>query len=282
MEHFRRIALALETIDANLDQPMSMEKLARIAHLSPYYFHRLFSAVVGRTLAAYIRSRRLERACRLLAETDRTVLSICLECGFDSAPSFSRSFRGEFGLSPTEYRRQGFRPSSTTVEEMIIHFTNRLRGGTLMDPNMIKKNKLVVAGVSGDGYKTAEVWQAFEMLHAKTPLTNRLSDNGYEVRLWSNEEGTVHVGYAVENNDVPEGYTALTLPATRYASFDVYVARGYDSENDAIHQWLDTNKEGYSQRTLDGAYYVVEYYDERFHGEESGSIVEIWIPVEQK
>jgi predicted transcriptional regulator YdeE len=49
-----------------------------------------------------------------------------------------------------------------------------------------------------------------------------------------------------------------------------------------MQQWLDTNTEGYTERLLDGGHYVVEYYDERFHGEQADSIVEIWVPVEKQ
>ena len=54
-------------------------------YISPYYFHRTFSAIVGKAIAEYIRDRRLERAAVLLSETDKPVIEIGLECGYDSA-----------------------------------------------------------------------------------------------------------------------------------------------------------------------------------------------------
>jgi predicted transcriptional regulator YdeE len=47
-------------------------------------------------------------------------------------------------------------------------------------------------------------------------------------------------------------------------------------------EWLNENKQGYSERLLGTTHYCVEYYDERFHGSEAGSIVEIWVPIEKK
>ena len=70
-----------------------------------------------------------------------------------------------------------------------------------------------------------------------------------------------------------------TLPPSEYASFDVYVVNGYDSENNAMDEWLKTNQMGYTEKLLDGINYCVEYYDERFNGNETGSIVEIWYPI---
>lgn len=58
---------------------------------------------------------------------------------------------------------------------------------------------------------------------------------------------------------------------------------GYEIENNAMEEWLETYKQSYSERLLDGKkHYCVEYYDERFNGDEADSIVEIWIPIISK
>ena len=151
-----------------------------------------------------------------------------------------------------------------------------------MNPKIIKRDALIIACTFGDGNETAAVWEAFGELEKEKPLANKLSDNGYEIRVDDADGWTVYTGLAVSSEQVDSAYTLFKLPASTYASFDVYVANGYDSENDAMDEWLATNKEGYIHKTLDNKHYVVEYYDERFNGSEAGSIVEIWIPVEKK
>ena len=282
MGNFDSIKEALLHIDSHLDGPMSFESLAKRFHFSPYYFHRMFSVIVGKTIAAHVRDRRLLRACKRLSGTEDSVLNIALDCGFSSAQAFSRAFREAHGLSPSEYRRQGLIPVAVTVDEMIMKFTNRLRGGIDVNPKIIRRGALTVAGVSGDGSKTGEVWQAFEKLIKKEPLANKLSDNGYEIRLYDGDKCTVHVGLAVSGAPGERAYELCVLPASEYAAFDVYVSRGYESENSAMSEWLQTNGQGYTGRLLGDAHYCVEYYDERFNGSEAGSIVEIWIPVEKK
>lgn len=281
MINFIKIKEALKYIDAHLDEPISFEFLADKFHFSPYYFHRMFSVIVGKSIAAYIRDRRMERACTHLSETDKPVIEIGMDCGYGSAQAFSRAFKDIYGLPPSEYRRQGYTPSVVTVDEMIIKFTNRLRGGIFLNPKIIKRNKLIIAGVSGDGSRTGEVWQAFEKLNNDIGLPQKLSDNGYEIRIHGEGGGIVHVGFAVSNEDVNPEFTIMTLPASQYASFDVYVAKGYESENNAMNEWLETNEAGWRQRFLDGKSYVAEYYDERFNGNETDSIVEIWVPIEK-
>jgi len=277
--NFDSIKRALLYIDSHLDEPMSFDSLAKRFHFSPYYFHRMFSVIVGKTIAAHVRDRRLLRACERLSGTGESVLGIALDCGFSSAQAFSRTFREAYGLPPSEYRRQGLAPVTVTVDEMIMKFTNRLRGGIDVNPKIMKKDALTVAGVSGDGDKTGEAWQAFEQLNSQQ--AGKLSGNGYEIRVYDGDRCTVHVGFAV--NAAPgEPYELCSLPASEYAAFDVYVSRGYESENSAMTEWLRTNGQGYRERLLGDAHYCVEYYDERFNGSEAGSIVEIWIPVEKK
>jgi len=109
-----------------------------------------------------------------------------------------------------------------------------------------------------------------------------VSDNGYEVRIYDGDKCTVYTGLSVTDEQVDPGYSIFKIPASKYASFDVYPANGYDSENKAMDEWLSTNNEGYSQRLYNSLYYCVEFYDERFKGDEAGSIVEIWVPIEKR
>lgn len=62
----------------------------------------------------------------------------------------------------------------------------------------------------------------------------------------------VHVGVAVSDANVDGRLSVMVLPASHYASFDVYPARGYGSENSAMDEWLANNDKGWSQRLLGG------------------------------
>lgn len=283
LKNFSQISEALKYIDEHFDESITLEMLSKKFYLSPFYFHKLFSVIVGKSLAAYIRDRRVLYACKQLCNTEKSILDIALDCGFDSPQSFSRTFKNVQGVSPSEYRAQGYQPVLVTVDELIMRFTNRLRGGTFLDPNIIKRDALIIAGAHGDGSRTGEVWQTFGKLCDEKPLANVLSASGYEIRVYEGDKCTVYVGNAVsDKNNIDPAYSVFELPASKYASFDVYVANGYESENSAMDEWLETNDGGYSERLLNGnAHYCVEYYDERFNGNEANSIVEIWIPIEK-
>lgn len=281
MNNFNRISDALRYIDAHLDESLNREVLSEKYCFSPFYFHRLFSVIVGKSLAAYIRDRRILFASKLLCSTEQNILEIAFDCGYPSAQSFSRAFKEVQGISPREYRKQGCQPVIETPDVLVKKFTNRLKGGVYLQPRIIKRDSLMIAGVHGDGSKTGEIWEAFEKLRNERALSNALSNDGYEVRVYK-DQCIVYVGHSVSSDDVDEAYSLIKLPASKYASFDVYVADGYDSENNAMQEWMDTNSEGYSEKLMkDGSHYCIEYYDERFNGNEADSIVEIWIPIER-
>ncbi len=72
--------------------------------LSRRRFTELFRSVTGTSWLAYIRGLRIEHARRLLRTTERTVLSVAFECGFDDLSTFYRAFRRETGISPHHWR----------------------------------------------------------------------------------------------------------------------------------------------------------------------------------
>jgi len=82
------------------------ERLAGLAGISPYHFHRVFRTLTGETMFAFLQRRRLLRAIELMQENAFSLTEIALECGFDSSSSLSRAFRKHLGCSPTEYRQQ--------------------------------------------------------------------------------------------------------------------------------------------------------------------------------
>ncbi|RPJ03287.1 MAG: AraC family transcriptional regulator [Candidatus Aminicenantes bacterium] len=108
-EYARRINAALDYIDRNIADDISLDKLAAVACFSPYHFHRIFSAFVGEPPAEYVRRLRLEKAAILLVnEASTPVTTIALSCGFSTSALFSRLFKARFGMTPTAWRAGGY------------------------------------------------------------------------------------------------------------------------------------------------------------------------------
>jgi AraC-like DNA-binding protein len=105
-ERNRRMLRARDAMDRGFARPLDVPALARIAHVSEAHFIREFRATFAETPHRYLQRRRVERAAFLLRETDRSVSEICLDVGFASLGTFSRTFRAILGESPTAYRQR--------------------------------------------------------------------------------------------------------------------------------------------------------------------------------
>ncbi|MBD5395484.1 MAG: helix-turn-helix domain-containing protein [Lachnospiraceae bacterium] len=93
-------------ISEHLGEDIKRENLTEIIYLNPDYLARLFKADVGKTMGAYIRDMRMERAKQLLRSSDETIGNIAWEVGYDNFSYFSQLFRKNTGMSPKEYRCQ--------------------------------------------------------------------------------------------------------------------------------------------------------------------------------
>ncbi|WP_437736114.1 AraC family transcriptional regulator [Sorangium sp. So ce1335] len=111
-EHRLRIARAVEHLETHLDEPLDVASLARVACISEFHFHRVFRAIVGESAMSHVRRLRLERAARQLRTSDRKVIEIALEAGFEAHEAFTRAFSSQFGVSPSDYRRAHARAAS--------------------------------------------------------------------------------------------------------------------------------------------------------------------------
>lgn len=117
VESYRKRVLRVQLyIEENIDRELRLEELAAVAGFSPFYFHRLFKAHVGETLADYIRRVRLEASSIALKYTELAVLEIALGAGYQTHEAFTRAFGKRFGVSPTQFR-SGVTPTRNHQKE---------------------------------------------------------------------------------------------------------------------------------------------------------------------
>lgn len=93
-------------IEANLDEEFDLERLAAMAGLSKFHFHRLFKQATGVSPAKYQTTARMNEARRRLRETNQSVIAIAVDLGFSSASHFAQVFRRDTRMTPSDYRRQ--------------------------------------------------------------------------------------------------------------------------------------------------------------------------------
>jgi len=96
------VRAALEYIEENLKTDITAEELAKMANYSTYHYYRLFSSVMGSSVAGYILKRRLDHALAEIA-CGRRATDVVYEYGFDTYAGFYKAFVKMYGCSPKKY-----------------------------------------------------------------------------------------------------------------------------------------------------------------------------------
>jgi AraC-like DNA-binding protein len=101
----RTLRVVADYVETSLAREIDVETLANLAQLSQAHFSRAFKQTTGQSPHQFVTAKRLDRARRLLADTNEPVASIAIECGFSDQAHLSRLFSQAFSVSPTQFRR---------------------------------------------------------------------------------------------------------------------------------------------------------------------------------
>lgn len=100
----RRLRRAIEFMHDNCDRELTLAEIATAACLSEFHFARLFKKITGTTPHAHLAVLRIEKARRLLAETDLSISEVGARVGYTSQSHFTRVFRATTSLTPRAFR----------------------------------------------------------------------------------------------------------------------------------------------------------------------------------
>lgn len=113
---------ALEYIHQHYAQPITMETLAEMCHLSEPHFRRRFVSILGTSPLNFVNATRINQACILLITTEKSILSIAEEVGFASISSFNRCFLQIMGVSPKAYRKPSVRKDIVPQRKYVLQY----------------------------------------------------------------------------------------------------------------------------------------------------------------
>ena len=226
-DYIARIDRVIDHVHVHYAEPLPLDALARIAHFSPFHFHRVFRAHTGETLRAWVSRVRVQRAALLIGrgQTRTTLLEVALACGFGSAAELSRAFREAFHVTPTEFRRRA-QTRKNAQESLDRHaYLPRHERHTLASPQRIQRVtrprcELAYIRVQKpfEGTRLAQAWARLEAFAESAAL-----------------EGCMRLGLS---HDDPE-----LMPEARY---DLALAEASTAPK----------QRGISHRTLEGGLYA--------------------------
>jgi AraC-like DNA-binding protein/ligand-binding sensor protein len=107
IRHATALRKAERFIRENFTRKISLQEIAAVSGLSAPYFSTIFKEEMGENLSKYLNRLRVERASRLLLETDLSLSEIAGACCFEDQSWFSKIFKAYTGISPGKYRSQG-------------------------------------------------------------------------------------------------------------------------------------------------------------------------------
>ncbi len=96
-----------EMLDSELERPPSLAVLAKAADVHPMHLVRVFRAHGGCSPGAYVQTRRIAQACRLLLDSGLPLARLALHLGYHDQSHFTRAFKARIGLTPGAYRAAG-------------------------------------------------------------------------------------------------------------------------------------------------------------------------------
>lgn len=105
-EDYERLNNILAYILEHYERPISLDDIAREAHLSPSAFCRFFKKRTRKSFVEYLNEFRVGMACKMLLESKEPIARICYQTGFNNLANFNRQFRRVMGLTPTAYRKK--------------------------------------------------------------------------------------------------------------------------------------------------------------------------------
>jgi AraC family transcriptional regulator len=136
---------AIDYIEGNLKESISLYDIAEHVNFSVPHFYRLFNAIVKDTVKSYVLKRKLSNAAIDLKQSQKTISEIAFEYGFESHDVFTRAFCRVFNVSPSRYRHEDI---YINFERFIVNKKNiKCEGSYHMNYKIINKNEVIVIGL---------------------------------------------------------------------------------------------------------------------------------------
>lgn len=290
MDYRKALERAVVYIESHLGESISVAEVAGAAGYSYYHLTRQFSAILGESVGSYIKKRRLADGAKQLLYTDKRILDIALENGFESAEAFSRAFKAAYKTSPQAYRRNRLDTFIAAKERLDTGLLHHLAANVTVHPKIVELPPVMVAGLRGEttlrDLQLRELWERFNRMYGDIPhqLPNA---RGFGICEACNENTlytmndtvlfTEVAGVEVESFDgLAEPFAQKFLPGGRYAVFTHRgTLRRLPQTFDYIWgTWFLTTKEELDWRE------DFELYDRRFTGyDHPDSEIDLYIPV---
>jgi len=239
----------IEYIECNIGESLPLSALSTQAGVSDFHFNRMFKTVSGMTLKQYVLGRKLTRALERITNSNQTVLDIAIDLGFEYPEVFSRAFKKQFGIAPSEVRRKRARvqeiKKASIVERDIVNY----RGTLALKGNCVFLDELPLYGVFTRADTNAETFERDLRQRNGAFLMQSAQDAAFRQDLFytvvscggrENGEYDVFCGKMPAGEAGMEGFDAFRVPGGWYVDFS-YHGDMFDISDvfiDDLYKWI--------------------------------------------
>jgi AraC family transcriptional regulator len=297
-DYLKQIQATIDYVEAYLAEELSLSRLAQVAMLSDYHFHRVFQTMVGDTVMEYVRKRRLAHSAYQVAHSDARLLDIALENGFQNHETFTRAFKRMFEMTPTDYRKKGIKTPTYSKLNMLQRKYNPYLGGIRMEYRIAIKSTYKVIGYelhtsTRNGENMQQIpafWQEYLKNGWSHRIPNRVhSQSPIELGICHNfdmESGTFSymIGMEAEHFEgVPDDLVCHEFMSAEYAVFTSPRVPNDQFSSSIQSTWKSIFEEWFPHSEYEHAGTPeFELYDERCHPDKQELQMDIYIPVKRR
>lgn len=227
--YIQLINKVIDYIEGNISEPLTLQELSNHFFLSEFHFSRMFKIMTGSSLKQYILGRKLTLAAESLGAPDYSVTRAAMDFGFEYPEAFSRTFKKQFGVSPSEYRNETIAiqkiPKAFVVERDIMN----IKGAFTVKEVCLRLDRKELFGVYTEVNEFRPDFE--EVLNTVGgSFVKEYSQHFSDGKLYSvvnchgNENGeyTVFFGADISDEDRRKHLKPRTIPEGSYACFRYY------------------------------------------------------------
>lgn len=230
MDYLDQLYRGIEYIETHIREDVPLKDIAREAGLSEYHFHRTFSFILGETPGEYIRSRRLTLASEELSTSERPILEIAMDYGYDSQAAFSRAFKKMFRDSPKRFRKKHYQSHFLKKAQLDLTQIRHLMESITLEPRFEISKALTLCGLEGptskNNIRIGKIW--WSLLSKQKKIPNRIdksvlygvSEYMDPATFTDDTEFKYFAGAEVTKNTIPpKGFSMKQIPEQKWAIF---------------------------------------------------------------
>lgn len=234
MKYTESLQKVLDYIEENLYEDLNLDKLASIAGYSKYHFLRVFKEKLYMTPTEYVRRRRITESARDIADTDEPLSQIGYRHGFNSKENFTRAFKAEHHILPSDYR--------IVDSSLKLLHKNKLESDDLvLVPKIIELKPFRATVYQSDEEDHTKFWNKYNCGGYSSKLSGGEAQLDYGFSIWNYDKNKLdyYIGILSEcaNGDL-SGTIQLNVEGGLYAVFDTPKADKYTFVN-TIHKTWD-------------------------------------------